>query len=350
MLGIDLRVARYTWTAAVVLLLFGLVYLIRGTLLVFVISLLLAYLVYPLMDQIDRRLTSRTRTPALALTFLIVIGFVVLFGAFIGSIVAEQANSLAKTAPAFLEQISQPPAQARDSLGSLKQQVFSAIEYQIRQHYNDIASVVPHVTMQVLAASRNLIYIVIVPILSFFILKDGRNIRDSFLELFQTDRQKVEDILMDAHTLLLQYMRALLFLCLATFTSFSIVLSLMRVPDSMLLASIAFPLEFVPLVGPMIAAVIIVVVTIMSSYQGVLWVVVFLGCYRVFQDYVLSPRLMSKGVELHPLLVIFGVFAGGEIAGVAGIFLSVPVLALLRLLYHRMRKTRIISKTEGIVV
>jgi len=122
------------------------------------------------------------------------------------------------------------------------------------------------------------------------------------------------------------------------------------VPDSMLLASIAFPLEFVPLVGPMIAAVIIVVVTIMSSYQGVLWVVVFLGCYRVFQDYVLSPRLMSKGVELHPLLVIFGVFAGGEIAGVAGIFLSVPVLALLRLLYHRMRKTRIISKTEGIVV
>jgi predicted PurR-regulated permease PerM len=333
-----------------VLLLFGVVYLIRGTLLVFVISLLLAYLVYPLMDQIDRRLTSRTRTPALALTFLLVIGFVVLFGAFIGSVVAEQANSLAKTAPAFLEQISQPPANAPGSLGSLKQQIFSAIEYQIRQHYNDIASVVPHLTLQVLAASRNLIYIVIVPILSFFILKDGRNIRDSFLEMFQTDRQKVEDILMDAHTLLLQYMRALLFLCLATFTSFSIVLSLMRVPDSMLLASIAFPLEFVPLVGPMIAAVIIVAVTIMSSYQGVLWVIVFLGCYRVFQDYVLSPRLMSKGVELHPLLVIFGVFAGGEIAGVAGIFLSVPILALLRLLYHRMRKTRIISKTEGIVV
>jgi predicted PurR-regulated permease PerM len=168
--------------------------------------------------------------------------------------------------------------------------------------------------------------------------------------MFQGDRKKIEDILMDAHTLLLQYMRALLFLCLATFTSFSIVLSLMRVPNAILLASIAFPLEFVPLVGPMIAAVVIIAVTIIGDYQGVLWVVVFLGCYRLFQDYLLSPRLMSKGVELHPLLVIFGVFAGGEIAGVAGIFLSVPVLALLRLLYHRMRKTRVIAQPGAVAV
>ncbi len=48
--------------------------------------------------------------------------------------------------------------------------------------------------------------------------------------------------------------------------------------------------------------------------------------------------LMSKGVELHPLLIIFGVLAGGEIGGVAGIFLSMPVLALIRLFYHRLRK------------
>jgi predicted PurR-regulated permease PerM len=49
---------------------------------------------------------------------------------------------------------------------------------------------------------------------------------------------------------------------------------------------------------------------------------------------------MSKGVELHPLLIVFGVFAGGEIGGVAGIFLSVPTLALIRLLYHHFSKVR----------
>jgi predicted PurR-regulated permease PerM len=95
----------------------------------------------------------------------------------------------------------------------------------------------------------------------------------------------------------------------------------------------------------MIAAALIIGVSAFSGYPHVLGLVIFLGCYRVFQDYVLSPHLMSRGVELHPLLVIFGVFAGGEIGGVPGVFLSVPVLALVRLLWHHLRKRRVIAKT-----
>jgi predicted PurR-regulated permease PerM len=114
----------------------------------------------------------------------------------------------------------------------------------------------------------------------------------------------------------------------------------MGVPYAVLLASIAFPLEFIPLVGPLSAAAIIITVSAVSGYAHVLWVVIYLGLYRLFQDYVLSPHLMSQGVELHPLMIIFGVFAGGLIGGIAGIFLSIPVLALLRLLYHRARKAQ----------
>jgi predicted PurR-regulated permease PerM len=50
---------------------------------------------------------------------------------------------------------------------------------------------------------------------------------------------------------------------------------------------------------------------------------------------------MGQGIQLHPLLVLFGVFAGGELAGIPGTFLSVPVLALMRVLYVRFRKKRI---------
>ncbi len=67
---------------------------------------------------------------------------------------------------------------------------------------------------------------------------------------------------------------------------------------------------------------------------------IFLIVYRLIQDYGLSPLLMSKGVELHPLMIIFGALAGGEIGGVAGVFLSIPALALIRLFYHRVRKVR----------
>lgn len=57
--------------------------------------------------------------------------------------------------------------------------------------------------------------------------------------------------------------------------------------------------------------------------------------YRVFQDYVLSPYLMSEGVEVSPLLVIVGLLVGDEIGGVAGIFLSVPVMASIKIIVSR---------------
>ncbi len=333
MLGIDLKAARWTWTAAVVLLAMWVFYLIRETLFVFVIALMFAYLLYPLLDAIDRRFSWKTRTPALAITFVLVLGVIIVFGILIGDRVGKQATQLAVQVrdPNFAKQVKE-------------WQVLNVpVGAQIVQHYNDILGMVPELSLHVLSASRNLVYLVIIPILSFFILKDGRTIRDSFLDLFDGARKSAEETLLDAHTLMLQYMRALLFLCLATLIVFSVVLSIMGAPYPILLASIAFPLEFIPLVGPLIAAALIIGVSAFTGYSHVLGLVIFLGCYRVFQDYVLSPHLMSKGVELHPLFVIFGVFAGGEIGGVPGIFLSVPTLALMRLGWHHLRKKKVTS-------
>src|SRR3569833_2476357 len=111
----------------------------------------------------------------------------------------------------------------------------------------------------------------------------------------------------------------------------------MSVPYAMLLSTIAFLCEFVPLLGPLTAAGVIIAVSALSGYGHVLWVAIFLGIFRLIQDYIISPKLMGSGVELHPMLVIFGVLAGAEIAGVAGVFLSIPVLALLRLVIDGTR-------------
>ncbi len=340
MLGLEPKSARYTWTAAVVLLSMCLVYLIRQTLFIFVIALMLAYLLYPLLDAIDRRMSLKTRTPALAMTFVIVIGVLAVIGVFVGSKVGGQATDLA-------DRIKNPDFAKHIKEWSVLRVPVGA---EIVQHYDEILGMLPSISLKVLSAFRNLIYLVIIPILSFFILKDGRQIRDSFLDFLESGRKAAEETLLDAHTLLLQYMRALLFLCLATLTTFSIVLAVMGVPFSFLLAAVAFPLEFVPLVGPLTAAALIIGVSAFSGYPHMVALIVFLAVYRLFQDYVLSPHLMSRGVELHPLLVIFGVFAGGEIGGVPGVFLSVPVLALLRLLWHHLRKRRVISRSTVVSV
>ena len=94
------------------------------------------------------------------------------------------------------------------------------------------------------------------------------------------------------------------------------------------------------MVGPLGAGAMILVVALVAK-ANVLAILIFLLVYRLFQDYVVSPHLMGQGVELHPLLVLFGVFAGAEVAGVAGTFLSVPILAMVRILYLRIRKARL---------
>jgi predicted PurR-regulated permease PerM len=93
-------------------------------------------------------------------------------------------------------------------------------------------------------------------------------------------------------------------------------------------------------VGPAAGGLIIVLVTSLSGYSHVLLYLLFWVLWRMVQDYVLSPYLMSKGVKLNPMLVLFGVLAGDQIAGVLGMFLSVPVLAILRVMFVRLRRVR----------
>ena len=335
MLGIDAKAARAAWTVALVLIVLYAVYLIRSTLVVFSIALLFAYLLYPLVDFISRRFPARSRTPALAIAYAGVIGLIVLLTGAVGNRVAVEARSLRAKPPdvhAFLAGFRvQHPALAP---------MVGVAEGLVRDNLNRVLAEAPRLAVRVLSVSGSVIYVVLIPILSFFLLRDGRRIRDTLVEMLPLSREAGVELLKDIHVLLLQYMRALLYLCGTTLVVFSVVLSAMGVPYGLLLAVIAFPLEFVPMVGPVAAAVTIIAVSALSGYAHVWWVIVFLGVFRILQDYVLSPHLMSEGVELHPLLVIFGVLAGGEIGGVTGIFLSIPVLALARLAYHRFSVSR----------
>ena len=342
MLGIDARAARYTWTAAFVLLLLWLLYLMRTTLFVFILALLFGYLLSPLVNVIDRFLpASRTRTPALAIAYLIFVAVLFVAVTQIGSRVVDQANALARSMPAWLANWQQPSASVTPGVNSFKAEVLQKIQDQIGKSSGDLHAALPRAGAKILAVASNIVYVVIIPILGFFFLKDGVMMRQIFLEMIddQPWRTLVDDLLADVDLLLAHYMRAILTLSLATFTSYSIFFSILRIHYSILLAALAATLEFIPMIGTLAAGVIIVIVTAASG-GPVVSALVFLVVYRIFQDYVLSPQLMRAGVQLHPLFALFGVFAGGEIAGIPGAFLSVPVLALIRIIYQRIRKAR----------
>ena len=340
MLGFDRHTARSVWTAALVLLSLVLAYQVRKTVFVFILAVLLAYLLSPLVDLLDRLLPTRTsRTAALAIAYVIFVGAIILFGSQVGSRVVEQANALSRRAPELLrrwEQQAPPVAPA-----TLSQQVLERARREILDRSGDLVSALPRAGLQLLSYASNLIDIIIVPVLAFFLLKDGHLIREQLLELVDPGprRALLDDVMADVHLLLAHYMRALVALSLTAFVCYSFAFSLIGVPYGVLLATTACLLEFIPMLGPLAASVIVVVVAGLSGAPlGV--VIPFLIGFRMFQDYVISPQVMGKGVELHPALVLFGVFAGAELAGIPGTFLSVPVPAAVRIVWVRIRKAR----------
>jgi predicted PurR-regulated permease PerM len=204
-------------------------------------------------------------------------------------------------------------------------------------------SVVPFIqstSSRIVSGVGAILPLILVPIFAFFFLKDARTIRSAIVEVFDSDirRSAVDSILAEMHTMLQSYIRALVILALASFAAWSIFLSVMGEPYGLLLAGLAGVLEFIPVIGPALALVIMLVVCGIAGSGGFVWIIVFWALYRVFQDYVLNPYLMSAGVELHPLLVLFGVLAGDKIGGIPGMFFSVPVLAMLKVVYSHARR------------
>ena len=343
MFGIDQRALKVGWTLFLFALVLFVTYEIARTLVVFALALFLAHLLSPAVDFIERFFPRRARRGlALAVVYLAMIGIIVSIAIPLSSKIGQQALILANRLPDAiqshpLERIPLPSwlEPQRDALSQFLSGRLQALG----------ASILPslsHAGRQILTGLGSLLNAILIPIISLFFLIGGGEIRRNFVHLFDTSsRPLVDAILDDLHYLLSHYIRALILLAIATFVAFSIFLSLVGAPYAVLLAGSAAALEVIPVLGPLAAAVSIVIVAALSGYTHILWIVIFLLLYRLFQDYVLSPYLMGVGVEVPPLLVLFGVLAGNQLAGIPGMFFSVPVIAALRMVLVRMRKSHV---------
>ncbi len=346
MLGLDRRTAQQTWTVIFIVLLAVVIYLIRDVLFIFVVSLLFAYLLWPLVKFLDRRIPGRSKVWALAIVYLSLVAILVVVGISIGSRIEEQASAFSRKVPELLAKLQQPtqPA-ASSSIQTFRNTVVETVRKQVNEHSQAFMSTLSNAALGVLSHAGSLIFIVLAPILSFFFLKDGEAISRAALGIVTPgpQRDRIKDVAVELNLLFAQYMRALVILASFAFVAYASFFSLIGVPYGILLAAIAFPLEFIPMVGPFVGALITLLVAGLGGFHHLLWIVMFLAAFRVLQDYVISPQLLSEGMELHPLLVIFGVLAGAAIAGVAGSFLSVPVLATLRIIFRHLQTSSIDS-------
>jgi predicted PurR-regulated permease PerM len=333
----DARTARVLITVLLFALALGFLYVARATLMAFLFAIFFAYLMSPVVSRLEKLL--RGRGIAIAVIYLLLLGLVVLFFVSMGPRIGREGGRLIQSLPALGQLSSGQIAEQLGQEHGWNGKAVDMLRDYLASHGDEIASLAQGVGLHVAQVAKQAWLLVIVPLLSIFFLKDGRAFSEILLDLVQSrlQRELLQGVLSDLNQMLAHFIRAQLTLAALTFVMYSGVLAVMQLQYALVLGTVGGLLEFVPVVGPLVAGVIIVGVALLMGYKHWLVLIIFLAVWRLIQDYVSSPRIMGHSMELHPLAAIFGVMAGGEVAGILGIFLSIPVMASLRIVFRRWR-------------
>jgi len=338
---------RRTASVLVTILLFvaagAFIYGASRVLIIFLLAILFAYLLEPLVSHVESRtvLSRGSRGLAILEVYAVFCLAITLIFLLLGPGIMDQARNLANALPGLFQKVSS--GQIAVQIGSKRGWSYATqirLQEFLASHSDVMVRWLGAEGARVAGFAQNAVWFLLIPILAVFFLKDGRHFAERLLEMVERRQQKrfLAGLTEDLNEMLAHYIRTQLVLAGLSLAAYIGVLTLLRVPYASAVGAVAGVLEFIPIVGPLVGAAAILGVAFLANYQHLLVVALFLAIWRLLQDYVNAPRLMGGKLELHPLAVIFAVLVGGEIGGVIGVYLSIPIVAALRIVWRRWQR------------
>ncbi|CAN5509129.1 MAG: AI-2E family transporter [Pyrinomonadaceae bacterium] len=312
-----------------------------------VLAIFLAYIINPLVDLIQRPFVQRSygrmmsRSLAIALSFVILFSILGMSAYYLAPRVAEQTKTFVANVPAYTTSIQTNINDLNRRLANMR--VSEGVQTQVNEKINTFLEDAGTFITTFLGVSAVYIltylpWLILVPILAFFFLKDAHLFRVGVLRVVPVGewRTRIDSVISDVNDTLTAYARAQIISCVLIGVICTIGFYLLGNDYALLLGILAGLLELIPLLGPLTIAVLAISVAGLESGWQALWTGVFLGALRVAQDYVFYPRIVREGIHLHPLAIILSVLAGEQVAGIPGVFIAIPVVALLTVLYKHI--------------
>jgi predicted PurR-regulated permease PerM len=343
MFSVDDRAANVVTTVALFLIVAAVIYLARGTLFVLFLSLLFSYLLEPAVGlaQQHTRLGRKNRTWAIALVYLL--GTIVLggLGYEFGPRVVAQLKNFYSAVPQIMQGLS-----GGDASGlRVPRHLTAAQQLQMRDwiahHHDLIDRIVERGAASAAYIAERAVWLFVIPILAIFILRDGRQIADGFFRAVTRGRDQTtaKQVLDEVDAMLAKYIRAQLALAALSFVFYSGSMMLLGFPYAIAMGIVGGALEFLPAVGWIASAAMILTVGFLTHAHWI-WMAGLLVLWRLVQDYVNSPHILGRNLELSPLTVLVALMVGGQVGGIVGLYLSVPAVAALRIIWLRCPPAR----------
>lgn len=314
----------------------------RPVLVPFVLGLVGAYLLSPLVSWLERHLPARLRTWNVARPLSILLtyfGFVLVIAgviAFIVPIMAQQVGTFVERIPGY-----------RDRLGSLVQASLRWYQDNIPEAWKQsLEANLSEIGQGVLARIRDgmgamlgtvfssfnfLVGLIIIPFWLFYVLQDESQVKQGLIQALHPElRPDLQSLATLVDDVLSAYVRGQLLLCLFVGILATIGLLIIGVPFAPVLGLIAGIFEILPNIGPYLGAIPAILVALATDPISAIWVALVFFAIQMIENLILVPRISGKSVQLHPALVMLVLVVGGQLAGIWGMLIAVPVAAVIR--------------------
>ena len=309
-----------------------------------ILSVFFAYLIDPIVKLIRKPFKARGVERFMPRSLAIVISYFIVFaglGLTISNIaprVIDQAKEFGTNLPSYGTSIQQRANDVNKRFDRLKipDEVQDDITKKVTEWAGYVSSAIGGF---VLISATFVPWLLLIPILAFFFLKDVNIFRLAVLRSFPAGRWRVraEAVLQDVNATLAAYTRAQLISCVLIGIICTTGFYILGLKYALLLGILAGIFEFVPLLGPVVIGLTVVLTAAASDDPWkALYVGIFLVILRIIHDYVTYPRIVRGGIHLHPLAIILAVLAGEQVAGIPGVFLSIPFVAIVTVFYRHV--------------
>ena len=336
------RFLRFIVTLFFMVVIGWLLYTLSNIITIIIISTLIAYILDPIASYLEAKNLSRMN--ATIIIFFILSIIIITIAWLVIPVILHELKGL------------------QSGIGSTSlSDYIKSIENFIKNNFGNaeldlktkIDGFLATVTQQLLAFLANAVSIVsaiiIVPFVVFFFLKDGRNIKKSFVSYIPNRYFEMTlNVLHKIDQQLGGYLRGQFIEASVVGLLSILALWILDVKYFTVIGSFAGLANLVPYVGPVAGAVPAILITLMQGggTAMIIKIVIAFAIIQLIDNIILQPLVLSKSVNLHPLIIVFAVLIGGQFFGLLGMLLAVPTAGIIKVtsleLYNGIRKFRLL--------
>lgn len=308
---------------AILVLSLWIIYLIRDLLVILFVAIILMSALSPLVNFFVK--LKLPKSLSIALTYIIIIGFLVVSVTAILQPLVEESTRLIVTLPEVV-----------GSLFNIANIDKSLLQSELTAFSKNVFSILSNTANLLLA-------IIFLLVLTFYLLMERENLEARFASLFRDKEGRVKEKLKAIEEKLGAWLRGQLFLSVVIGLLSYIGLFLLNIPYALPLALIAGVLEVIPVIGPIISAIPAIFIAVTISPILALGVAAMFFIIQQLENHLIVPQVMKKAVGLNPLVVILAIAVGSKLLGFAGALLAVPLAVVLQIVATEIIKGRKIS-------